>query len=144
MEVAAQSSPVNAPEQSSAVNNPRQILRIPKPKPKAAINDVGWNHIDRTKPEPLDKRFADVKSSLIKPENYVVVQASWERLTKALQERVSEIESSGSSVIDNSFGFRFLLIYDRLYQVLISRKLAPMVAFRKMLRKKLKRLVVVL
>lgn len=98
MEVAAQPSPLTPPEQSSTVSNPRQILRIPKPKPKAAINDVGWNHIDRTKPEPLEKRFADVKASLIKPENYALVQASWERLTKALQERVSEIESSGSNV----------------------------------------------
>jgi hypothetical protein len=99
MEVAAQPSLPKPSEQSSAASNPRQILRIPKPKPKAAINDVGWNHIDVNKPEPLDKRFADIKASLIPQENYAVVQASWERLIKALQERVSEIESSGSNVI---------------------------------------------
>jgi hypothetical protein len=95
------STPLNSLQ---TVSNPGpQILRIPKPKPKAAINDVGLNHIDGNKPEPLNKRFADVKASLIKPENWAAVQASWERLINALRERASEIDSSGSNVTYHPF-----------------------------------------
>lgn len=103
MEV-AQPSLLHPSEQSLTVSNPEpQIRRIPKPKPKAAINDVGWNHVDGNKPEPLDKRFANVKASLIKPENCAPVQASWERLINTLRERSSEIDSSGSNVIYHPF-----------------------------------------
>lgn len=103
MEIVSQLSPLHQSDQVPINSDPQpHIIRLPKPKPKAAINDDGWNHLEGNKPQPLEGRFSDVKASLIKPENYATVQASWDRLLIALQERTSDIASSSSNVIQDN------------------------------------------
>lgn len=147
MDVVTQQSLLRSPGQSSAINSPRQqTFRLPKPKPKAATNDDGFTHLEGTKPKPLDKRFADIKANLVKLENYAAVQASWDRLIKALRERSMEIESAGSNVTCQLHHIcsRPPLIAYRLYHVLTFQTLAQMAAFQKTLPRRLKRQAVAL
>lgn len=81
---------------SFASTNPnrRQFNRLKKDdKP----GDV-WGTLDSDLPNPLDKRFVDVKKRLVIPENYAAVQDSWDRLLVALKERAVEIEAAGPDV----------------------------------------------
>ena len=147
MDVVAHRLLLRSSGQSSTINSPRQqISRLSKPKPKAATNDDGFTHLEGTKPKPLDKRFADIKANLVKLENYAAVQASWDRLIKALRERALEIESAGSNVIYQLCHIytRPLLIAYRLYRVLNFQILTQMAAFQKTLPGRLKRQAVAL
>ena len=78
---------------ASAISRAALHKRLTKTTTKAV-----WANLDGDKPAPLNARFADVKKSLIKPENYEAVQASWTRLIEALEKRAAEIESAGPSV----------------------------------------------
>ena len=78
---------------ASAISRAALHKRLTKTTTKAV-----WANLDGDKPTPLDARFAGVKKSLIKPENYEAVQASWTRLIEALEKRASEIEKAGPSV----------------------------------------------
>uniref|UniRef100_D8QDF4 DUF1479 domain protein n=1 Tax=Schizophyllum commune (strain H4-8 / FGSC 9210) TaxID=578458 RepID=D8QDF4_SCHCM len=79
---------------ASAISRAALHKRLTKTTTKAV-----WANLDGDKPAPLDTRFANVKKSLIKPENYAAVQASWTRLIEALEKRAAEIESAGPSAV---------------------------------------------
>jgi hypothetical protein len=84
---------------SFASSNParRQYTRIKKTVQVNALAEV-WANLKSELPKPLDKRFSDVKKRLVRPENYEAVQASWDRLLLALEERAKVIESTGPNV----------------------------------------------
>ncbi|KAJ4468825.1 hypothetical protein J3R30DRAFT_3304421 [Lentinula aciculospora] len=54
-----------------------------------------WANNEGTKPKALPAKYADLKKSLVKPEDYDAVQASWDRLLVSLEKRVKEIKSAG-------------------------------------------------
>src|SRR3978361_922944 len=84
---------------SFANSNParRQYTRLKKTAQVGSLDEV-WANLDSDLPKPLAKRFIDVKKRLVTPEKYEAVQASWDRLLTALEERAKVIESTGSSV----------------------------------------------
>lgn len=49
-------------------------------------------------PPLLDRRYVDVKKRLVKPEHYAALQASWDRLQIALQQKAEEIAAVGPNV----------------------------------------------
>ncbi|KAJ4479863.1 hypothetical protein C8R41DRAFT_843006 [Lentinula lateritia] len=59
-----------------------------------------WASNEGIKPKPLPAKFAELKKHLVKPEDYHAVQASWDRLLVALEQRVKEIENKGPTVSD--------------------------------------------
>ena len=83
---------------SFASSNParRQYTRLKKAAAAGGLDEV-WGNLGEL-PTPLDKRFIDIKKRLVKLENYAAVQASWDRLLVALEERAKVIESSGPKV----------------------------------------------
>jgi hypothetical protein len=84
---------------SSASSNParRQYTRLRKQAGVGGLDEV-WGDLNSGLPNPLDKRFVEVKKRLVRPENYAAVQGSWDRLLIALEERAKVIESIGPSV----------------------------------------------
>jgi len=84
---------------SFSSSNParRQYTRLKKKAQVGSLDEV-WANLNNDLPKPLDKRFIDVKKRLVRPENYEAVQASWERLLVALEERAKAIEPIGSDV----------------------------------------------
>ncbi|KAE9380703.1 DUF1479-domain-containing protein [Stipitochalara longipes BDJ] len=86
--------------ESLASSNParRQYTRLKKKAQVGSLDEV-WANLDSDLPKPLDKRFIDVKKRLVRPENYEAVQASWDRLLLALEERAKVIESIGPDYI---------------------------------------------
>lgn len=82
-----------------ASSNParRKYKRLKKNAQVGGIDEV-WTSLKSDLPTPLDKRFIEVKKRLVQPENYEAVQASWDRLLVALEERTKIIESAGPDV----------------------------------------------
>ncbi|KAJ3873676.1 hypothetical protein F5051DRAFT_476225 [Lentinula edodes] len=58
-----------------------------------------WASNEGTKPKPLPAKFAELKKHLVKAEHYHAVQASWDRLLVALEQRVKEIENKGPTAV---------------------------------------------
>jgi Protein of unknown function (DUF1479) len=84
---------------SIASSNParRQYTRLKKHAPIGGWNKV-WGDLKSDLPTPLEKRFIDVKKRLVTSDNYDAVQASWDRLLIALEERAKAVESTGPDV----------------------------------------------
>jgi hypothetical protein len=84
---------------SFASSNParRQYNRLKKIAQVNSLDEV-WTNLNSDLPTSLDERFINVKKRLVTPEHYEVVQASWDRLLLALEERAKVIESAGPDV----------------------------------------------
>jgi len=82
---------------SFASSNParRQYNRLKKDSSRIVES---WTDSKGELPQPLDKRFVEVKKRLVTPDKYAAVQASWDRLLLALQKRAVEIQADGPSV----------------------------------------------
>jgi len=82
---------------SFASSNPgrRQFNRLKKDASKVVDS---WTEMKNELPQPLDKRFVEMKKHLVTPDKYAAVQASWDRLLLALKKRAAEIQADGPSV----------------------------------------------
>ncbi|KAF5390071.1 hypothetical protein D9757_003863 [Collybiopsis confluens] len=58
-----------------------------------------WANTQGSKPKALPARFADLKKTLVKAENYDAVQASWDRLLLALDKRALDLEKFGPGAV---------------------------------------------